>query len=176
MVYTYDNSEPGLNSVEVWDWADDDLIRLIPTVYQGVVDFDPTGPRLVMLDQQGRAEIMDAESGRQVAVLSGQLGKINDIVFSPDGSLMATAGDDGTVRLFEAETGAQRLALPGDCGIIRVAFSSDGTKLASASNCGVRIWAIDIDDLLQIARQNVTRSLTDEECRKYLHEEQCPPA
>ncbi len=176
VVYSYDNTEPGLNSVEVWDWADDDLIRSIPTVYQGVVDFDPTGPRLVMLDQQGRAEIMDAESRRQVAVLAGQLGKINDIVFSPDGSLVATAGDDGTVRLFEAETGAQRLALPGDCGIIGVAFSSDGAKLASASNCGVRIWAVDIDDLLQIARQNVTRSLTDEECRKYLHEEQCPTA
>jgi WD40 repeat protein/DNA-binding SARP family transcriptional activator/class 3 adenylate cyclase len=175
VVYSYDNSEPGLNSVEVWDWADDDLIRSIPTVYQGVVDFGPTGPRLVMLDRQGRAEIMDAESGRQVAVLAGQLGKINDIAFSPDGSLVATAGDDGTVRLFEAETGAQRLALPGDCGIIHVAFSSDGTKLASASNCGVRIWAVDIDDLLQIARQNVTRSLTDEECRKYLHEE-CSPA
>jgi hypothetical protein len=38
----------------------------------------------------------------------------------------------------------------------------------------VRIWALDIDDLLEIARQNVTRSLTDEECRLYLHTAACP--
>jgi WD40 repeat protein len=56
-----------------------------------------------------------------------------------------------------------------------VTFSPDGTKLASTSQCGeVRIWALDIDDLLEIARQNVTRSLTDEECRQYLHLETCP--
>ena len=34
---------------------------------------------------------------------------------------------------------------------------------------GTRVWALDIDDLLEIARQNVTRSLSDEECRHYLH-------
>jgi len=58
-----------------------------------------------------------------------------------------------------------------------VAFSPDGTKLASTSWCdGVRIWALDIDDLLQIARQEVARPLTDEECRQYLHVDQCPQA
>ena len=43
---------------------------------------------------------------------------------------------------------------------------------------GVRIWALDIDDLLEIARQQVqvTRSLTDEECRQYLHVDRCPQA
>jgi WD40 repeat protein len=89
---------------------------------------------------------------------------------------VATAGLDGTVRLFEADTGAQRLVLPGACGVSDVSFSPDGTELVSASACdGVRVWALDIDDLLQIARQNVTRPLTGGECRQYLHEEQCPP-
>ena len=29
----------------------------------------------------------------------------------------------------------------------------------------VHVWALDVDDLLEIARQSVTRLLTDEECR-----------
>ena len=55
-----------------------------------------------------------------------------------------------------------------------VAFSPDGSLLASVDGATVRVWALDIDDLLEIARQNVTRSLTDEECRQYLHVESCP--
>jgi hypothetical protein len=47
--------------------------------------------------------------------------------------------------------------------------------LASQDRRGtVRVWALDIDDLLEIARQEVTRSLTNEECRQYLHVERCP--
>jgi hypothetical protein len=44
------------------------------------------------------------------------------------------------------------------------------------SGCdSVGIWAIDFDDLLEIATQNTTRSLTDEECVQYLHVDRCPP-
>jgi hypothetical protein len=36
--------------------------------------------------------------------------------------------------------------------------------------------ALDIDDHIEIAERNVTRSLTDEEYRQYLHLERCPAA
>jgi hypothetical protein len=69
------------------------------------------------------------------------------------------------------------LALPGNaCAISGLAFSPDGTKLVSSACDGVRIWALDIDDLLAIAQQNVTRSLTDEECLQYLHTDPCLPS
>ena len=58
-----------------------------------------------------------------------------------------------------------------------VGFSPDGTKPASSSGCdGVRTWALDIDDLLEIARPEAGRSLTIEECRLYLHADRCPGA
>lgn len=38
----------------------------------------------------------------------------------------------------------------------------------------VHIWALDFDDLLDIARRNAIRSLADEECLRYLHIETCP--
>jgi hypothetical protein len=33
----------------------------------------------------------------------------------------------------------------------------------------VRVWILDIDELLDVARTRVTRSLTAEECHRYLH-------
>ncbi len=50
--------------------------------------------------------------------------------------------------------------------------------MLAAKNFGregmVRVWALDIDDLLAIAQQKVTRSLTEDECRQYLHVDACP--
>jgi hypothetical protein len=37
----------------------------------------------------------------------------------------------------------------------------------------VRVWALDLDDLIAIARRKVTRGLTAAECRRYLRRD-CP--
>jgi WD40 repeat protein/DNA-binding SARP family transcriptional activator/class 3 adenylate cyclase len=164
--------------VTIWDWKRDEVVRRFSDA-SGMA-FDPSGPRIAMVGRKGLVEIRDVESGSLVAVMSGPSGGVTDagVAFSPDGSRVAVPHTDGTVRLFDADTGAQQLALPGfGCIVSRVAFSPDGTKLASTSPCGgLRIWALDIGDLLEIARQEVTRPLTDEECRQYLHVDQCPEA
>ena len=170
--------EPARDRVKIWDWELGEVVQTINAPAAYWIDFDPSGSRIATAGPGSLAEIWDVESGRRVAVLAGHSGNITEVAFSPDGSLVATAGADGTVRLFEADTGAQHLVLQGHgCTVDDVAFSADGTKLASTSSCdGVRIWALDIDDLLQIAQQNVKRSLTDEECRQYLHVDRCPQA
>ena len=35
------------------------------------------------------------------------------------------------------------------------------------------MWALDLDDLVGLARDEVTRSLTDDECREYLAVDTC---
>jgi WD40 repeat protein len=165
--------------VRVWDWARGDVLRTIDA--EGPwpqVDFDPDGPRVVLSGSDGIAEIWDAESGERLAVLAGPSGGVKDLAFSPDGSRIAVASADGLVRLFDPDTGAPQLSLRGSgCPVEGVAFSPDGMKLASTSWCdGVRIWALDIDDLLEIARREAGRSLTDEECRRYLHVDECSQA
>ncbi len=163
--------------VMIWDWARGKRVLTIDAdspVPQ--VDFDPTGPRVVLTGSDGLAEVWDVDSGERVAVLAGPSGGVKDLAFSPDGSRIATAGVDGQVRLFDADTGAQHLVLRGSgCTVEGVAFSPDGTKLVSSSTCdGVRVWALDIDDLLEIARREAGRSLTDVECRQHLHVDRCP--
>lgn len=63
-----------------------------------------------------------------------------------------------------------------DPGIDGLAFSPDGRKLATASRGDqtVRVYALQIDDLMNLARSRLTRTLTDNECRQYLHLEACP--
>jgi WD40 repeat protein/DNA-binding SARP family transcriptional activator len=168
--------------VTIWDWARGEVVRTIEVartineVYG--VAFDPSGPRIAMSGSEGLAEIWDVGGMRPLAVLQGPAGGATDLAFAPDGSRVAVGNADGTVRLFAADTGAQQLVLRGSgCAVSEVAFSPDGTKLGSASPCdGARIWALDIDDLLEIARQEVTRPLTDEECRQYLHVDRCSQA
>jgi hypothetical protein len=56
-----------------------------------------------------------------------------------------------------------------------VAFSPDGSQLATAGPDGTnRIYLLKIEDLVRLAKQRVTRELTIEECKQYLHLEQCP--
>lgn len=61
----------------------------------------------------------------------------------------------------------------GPAPVSQVSFSPDGAKLATGEAGTVRVWALDIDDLIAIAKRELTRSLIDEGCRQYLHLERC---
>jgi WD40 repeat protein/DNA-binding SARP family transcriptional activator len=164
--------------VAIWAWKPDEVVRTINTpMYTTEVAFDSSGSRLVTASLGGTAEVWDVDNGTRLATLAGHASPVEDVAVSSDGSRVATASRDTTVRLFQADSGLQALVLRGhSCAVSGVAFSPDGTKLASMSICdGIRVWALDIDDLLKIANREVTRSLTSEECRQYLHVDRCPP-
>jgi WD40 repeat protein len=156
----------------IWDWKQEKVVTTIRAGADGQPTFDPTGT-MIATPWERRVEVWDVETGEPIVKLPYQPGDFYGLAFSPDGSLMATAAADDTVRLFDVASGEERLVLRGGDG--RVAFSPDGSLLAATSVEGiVRVYALDLDDLLQIARQNVTRSLTDDECRQFLHLEACP--
>jgi WD40 repeat protein/DNA-binding SARP family transcriptional activator len=160
--------------VRVWDWAAGEIVLEIDVpAWQAV--FDPTGTLVATNDLASGAATWDATTGAQVVAFRGHAGVVQDLAFDPADATLATASVDGTVRLWEVGTGDQRLVLRGDGGpVSSVAFSPDGTRLVSVDGGLARVWTLDVDELVDLARARVTRSMTDDECRQYLHLETCP--
>ena len=141
------------------------------------VAFGPDG-KVVTGSWDGTAKIWDLESGRELATLRGHTAAVMAVAVSPDGALVATGSQDGTAKLWDLATGREILTLFGQDLIVNaVAFSPDSRLLATLSADGtVALHLLPIDDLRDFARERVTRTLTDEECRQYLHAGNCPEA
>lgn len=122
----------------------------------------------------GLAQVWSSETGALKTAMLGHTAGITAL--SANESTLVTASVDGTARLWDLESGEGLLTLSGSFGLTGIAFSSDGRFLATSANDGaVRVYVVPVDDLVDLALQRVTRSLTGAECRQYLHVEGCPP-
>jgi WD40 repeat protein/serine/threonine protein kinase len=162
-----------------WDVRSGDLVRTVRgDPWVDVARYSPDGHRIVAAGLDGRIGIWDADTGRRLLTMGSELGEVWDAEFSSDESMLATSSEDGSVRLWDATTGRElyTLAHPGDSGPgSTVTFSPDGTRVAATSADGtVRIYVLPIPQLLAVAKEHVTRGLTEQECRQYLHMEACP--
>jgi WD40 repeat protein/transcriptional regulator with XRE-family HTH domain len=145
------------------------------TDYVGQIVFSPDGTHLATASRDGSAKVWDAVSGKELLTLWGHNGTVFSVAFSPNGKTIATASADKTAKLWDALTGKELLTLHAPDGLTSVAFSPDGFQLAVASRDGTdRIFLLRIEDLIELANQRVTRSLTTEECQQYLHVPTCP--
>ncbi len=169
LIATFDGDQ----GVAIWDWRAARIQRTIPSD-AFALEWASDGVRLAISDLHGTLTVWDTTDGTVVWTRETPFGVL-DMEYGPGGALMAVAGGDGTVRLVDAATGADRLVLRGYEGLVRsVDFSPDGSMLASQGSGAVRVWAVDLDSLIDIAHGEVTRTLTDEECREFLHVDRCP--
>ena len=142
--------------VAIWDVERGEIIRTLDTG-SGTDWIALESDRRRLLTGGERPTIWDPDSGEAIAELEGRP-DVCDADFSPDSRLLAIGGGDFTVRLFDPATGRQLLVLRGHERIVcSVEFSADGSMLVSQSPGEIRVWALDMNDLLEIARRNVTR-------------------
>ncbi len=141
-------------------------------------DFSEDGGRLLTALGDGTARIWDVGSQEELVRLEGHSGVVLDARFSPDESFVATAGEDTTVRLWDVSSGEEVLKLTGAAfSVNEVAFSPDGRRLVAASGDGLSIvYILQLNELMDLARERLTRGFTEEECRTYLHLDACPPS
>jgi WD40 repeat protein/transcriptional regulator with XRE-family HTH domain len=161
----------------VWDTSTGKKIFTLPgqdTILD--VIFSPTGKQVATANFDGIAKIWDIATGKEVLTLTGHDNAVTSLAFTPDGEKIATASIDGTARVWDAITGVNLLTLPIDSDVVPgpISFSLDGKQLAVGTETGVHTFILPIEDLVALAKQRVTRSLTTEECRQYLHVETCP--
>ena len=103
------------------------------------VAFSPNGELLATSgDKENVTRLWRTSTGQPLAIVEGTAPR-----FSPGGHVLVTI-DKKTVKLWEAETGAPKFTLTGHEGnITAVAFSSDGSKVATGSDDGtVRLWDV----------------------------------
>lgn len=163
-------------SAKIWDTASGKEIFSLthPGTVFGVA-FSPDGRRLATASNTEIVKVWDALSGKELFHFSGHTSSIVSIAFSPDGKRLATASRDGTAKLWDATSGEELLTLYGSgAGICCVAFTPDAKYLFTGGDDGVRVYTLQMEDLVALARSRLTRSLTKAECQKYLRRESCP--
>jgi WD40 repeat protein len=163
----------------IWDVKTGKKLFTLDGHESGIRDvaYSPDGSIIVTGSGDGTAILWDAATGSRMTVLTGHSTGIQSVSFSLDGKWIATGSEDNTVKIWDIAAGEEILTLPGSSGgVSGVAFSTmdGGSHLVVASADGVvQVFLLHIDELLELAQTRVTRTLTTEECKKYLHVEQC---
>jgi len=138
--------------------------------------FGPDGKRVATGGWGGLLKIWDASTGQELLNLAGHTSTVTSVVFSPDGKYLATASVDGTARVWDAATGEELRSYTSPSGpLLDVAFTPDGKKVIASSGQGfVYGYVFDLDELIPLANSRLTRWFTLDECRQFLHREDCP--
>ena len=146
------------SSVRLWDVdsgtqlrtptkAGDDLLGL----RKYGLAFSPDG-RFLAAGGAERVKVWEAGSGNELHVLNNGAGQVTDVGFSPDGRLMAVAGWSswqapggfhGIIKLWDVATWREVHSLAGhDRPVGSIAFSPDGSELASVGGSELKVWDV----------------------------------
>jgi WD40 repeat protein/DNA-binding winged helix-turn-helix (wHTH) protein len=167
------------NNAKVWDpRTGEELLALrghTAEIYS--IAWAPDGKRLATGGNDKTAKVWDAKTGKELLSLRGHTGCVSTLAWSPNGKFLATGSFDNTTKVWDAETGKGMLTLNGhDDHVWSVAWSPDGKQLATASgDRTVQIYAMDIHDLMTLARERVTAYPSEDGCQRFLHVDKCPP-
>jgi len=140
------------------------------------VAVNPNGNLLAACDQTGTIFVWDVKTGEKLYVLTGHAGLGARVSFSNDGTRLASVSFDRLAKIWDVATGEELASLYGNASnVYGASFSLDGSQLATAGADGtIRIYTLDIEELITLAKSRLTRTLTEAECQKYLHMESCP--
>jgi hypothetical protein len=148
-----------------------------------VISLDPEGKYLGLGTNGPDSIVIDME-----ALMSGAP-KMEAVVFNVEGNqsnapqlrvtsdgIAATAAFDPVYRVWDVTSGEFLFEVEADGldDLGTVAFTYDGTQIAYEDAGGVvRFTPVDTYEVVERARAVVTRSLSDDECRRYLHIDSC---
>ncbi len=164
-------------TIMVRDVASGDIVRTLEQtgpIYSAIFSNDG---HLATISWDTTTKIWPPDLGNALHLTKGNVGRIYGTAFTPDNKQLATAGADKKVVMWDTATGEILRTLPGsDQPFTGVDISPDGKHLAAVGDDGtIRLYLLDVNELLDFSKSRVTRDLTTEECLQYLRLERCPP-
>ncbi|MCA9945869.1 MAG: hypothetical protein KC449_20440, partial [Anaerolineales bacterium] len=173
MLAALTDAKDGTSIIKIWDINSGEeqlVISDIPGRLWGLA-FSPDSQHLTSAGSQPPSlTIWDVVTGEPIANLEISPGARSFISYSPDRRRLFTGHSE--VVVWDLETGNALFRMPEATRI--PVISADGRLLAAQGNGRIHIYALDFEELLEIARSRVTRELTEAECKEYLHLESCP--
>ena len=164
--------------VRQWDAETGEEIRTFSGDGKDIygIAVSPDGRMLAMGDQDGTITLWDIASSSKLHTLAGHAGLAVRLAFNQDGSRLASASFDRLAKVWDVASGEELFSLYGNqSNVFGVSFTPDGKQLVTAGADGtVRTYTPALDELIALAESRLTRTLTDEECREFLHEAACP--
>ena len=137
-------------TIKIWDYENGKEMATVKSFSSGTLSlaFSPDGKLLAVGDDKSIV-LMDTATWQTIRTLRGHAQRVIALKFSPDGRRLASTSWDATARLWELEYGQEVLTLQGqlvkDVPVMDIAFSPDGTSLATvggtgAGNYGKLLW------------------------------------
>jgi hypothetical protein len=169
-------------TAKLWDLRSGAVVHVLAGHKAPVTDiaFSRDGSRVATASLDGTARLWDARTGATQRSVSVHSLGVARVAFDSAGKRLATAGLDGKARLWDLNTGSELLAFwSAETRLTDVRFHPNAEQLLTAGAEGVvRIFDLDMSRLLDSARKLVaaeSRTLSPEECDRYLHVSSCPP-
>jgi WD40 repeat protein len=131
------------------------------------VRFSPDDRRLLTTGRDETARIWDAKDGALELVLDARAGAVFDARWLPDGTRVVTSHGDGAARVWDATSGTLLTAVGHHSTWPYIDVSPDGRRLVTSADGVARVWTLDPDELLELARARVSRNLSEAECDRY---------
>lgn len=128
---------------KVWDATTGrEHLAFLPGKIVGQVSFSPDSKWMTLANATVR--IIELESGKELAELTGHFDFVFATAVSPDGKFLATAGRDQVVKLWDTQNWREQATIKGHSNsIISVEFASDGQSLATASiDTTAKVWPL----------------------------------
>lgn len=145
-------------TIRVWSANTGTLLRQFPRYFRSSatsLDFTPDGKYLVC--GSGKfVHVLHIEDGREDPLNATPRGELCGVFISPDGKTLALCGDDRGVRIHDVTTGRRLLWFNRGEYVRSVAFTPDGTQVATVGQT-IKLWKLATGGLLRTLQENLVR-------------------
>jgi len=143
------------STVHIWDtgtWQERQTLVTEHNTRVRALVYSPDGGIIATAGHDRAVQLWDAGTGQSAKQLTGGGGNLNPIAFSPDGTIIAASSAEWgqhaghSIQLWDAASGQPIGKLAGHTrrtNAVAVAFSPDGTTIATDDGEAARIWSIE---------------------------------